>query len=170
LKEGRKYLADPAEIILQEKSLHIPLDGTARPVPVPAGNGEAKNREAVKIPPVQLESKLRALAADPRYEKQLKPNVITLSLGKGTLEYAIKQNEITFPVTLTEPGVHTYRVEVRFDSEKNGPISRISVVSVYVGPGVADQKQSVVTMVPDRSGKMKGMMMLVYPEEFCRPL
>jgi hypothetical protein len=140
LKEGRTYLTEPAEIILQKKSLHMPLTELLARYPFQPERVKPKTREAVKTPPMQLESKLRALAADPRYEKQLRPNVITLSLGKGTLEYAIKQNEITFPVTLTVPGVHTYRVEVRFDSEKNGPISRVSVVSVFVGPGVADQK------------------------------
>ena len=148
LKEGRKYLADPAEIILQEKSLRVPLSELLARYQLPPEMMKAKTRKDTKIPATQLESKLRALAADPRYEKQLRPNVITRSLGKGTLEYASRQNGITFPVTLTEPGVHTYRVEVRFDSEKNGPISRISMVSVYVTPGVADPKQSVVTILP----------------------
>lgn len=118
---------------------------------------ETKHGETAKISTVKPESRLQALAADPRYEKHLKPNVITQSLRKGTLECAITQKKITVPVTLTEPGVHTYRVEVRFDSEKNGPISRVTVLSVYVGVGTPDQKQSVVTMVPVES-KTKGIM------------
>ena len=164
LKEGRKYLADPAEIVLQEKRLHVPLTELLARYPFQPEMVKTKTGKVAKISTVHPESRLKALAADPRYEKQLKPNVITRSLRKGTLECAITQKEITVPVTLTEPGAHTYRVEVRFDSEKNGPISRITVLSVYVGVGTPDQKQSVVTMVPVESGKTKGMMMLVTPK------
>ena len=165
LKEGRRFLAEPADIVLQKKSLREPLTELLARYPFQPALKKAKKGECEKIPgTVQLEPKLRALEADPRFAEQLGLNVITQSLREGTLRCTIDQKGITLPVTLTEPGVHTYRIEVRFDTEKNGPISRVTLVSVYVGPGAADPERSVVTMIPTGSGKTNGLMVIATPK------
>lgn len=52
-----------------------------------------------------LELKLERLSCDPRFRKQLLPVRKTLSLNEGTLDCRINEEEIIFPVALTEPGL-----------------------------------------------------------------
>jgi len=164
LKEARSYLTTPSEIVLQKATLRVPLSEMLaqyqfQPAMVKTTTGTMARISSS----VQLESKIRALETDVRFTGQLKQKVITQSLREGTLECAIEQNAILFPVRLTEPGLHTFRVNIRFDSPKNGPISRVSLVSVYVSPGAADPERSTVTMIPVGSGKTRSFTMLITP-------
>jgi thiol-disulfide isomerase/thioredoxin len=164
LKEENRYLTTPYEVVLQKMSMQVPLAELLAQYPyVPAPMINATGARVRQPARVVLESKIKALSSDPRFMELVRQKVTSHSLRKGSLECNISGNALTFPVALTEPGMHTFRFDVRYISEQNGPISRVVLVSVYVHPGAADPKKSTVARIPFGSGRQKGVMLMVTP-------
>lgn len=68
-------------------------------------------------------------------------------MKKGELDFKITDKTFLVPVVLNQPGLHSFKVSVHGENAAQGPINRTDVVSVIVGPGKADAKQSSVSFV-----------------------
>jgi hypothetical protein len=94
-----------------------------------------------------LRAKIRALATDPRFAKQLTPLRSIRSLEKGDLKYQISNGEFTLPLILEKSGLHSFKISIQCETKENGPICRTDMVTVNVGLGKPDVKSSLVNMM-----------------------
>lgn len=147
LKEAKHVLVQPSEIILEKIALRIPVPELLAQYKVtPYQLREKMRTSGRKYELDPLEMKLEALASDPRMQKQLQPLRKSFSLKEGTLDCEITDEEIILPIRLTEPGLNSFRIAVHFESEKNGPISRVSMAAIHVSPGKAASGKSTVKL------------------------
>ena len=108
--------------------------------------------------------KLKAMAADPTFAPRLRPMRQVQSLRKGTLRPEFGEQAITLHWALDQAGLHTFKVLVEAETPENGPVQRVSMVSVLVHPGAADPKHSVVTPMEAALGGRKGLRFRVTPK------
>ena len=107
--------------------------------------------------------KLEAMAADPAFAPHLKPLRQALSLREGTLKPVIGEPAIVIPYELGQAGLHTFKVMLETETPENGPVQRVSMVSVLVEPGAADPKTSLVVPVEVAMRSQKGLRFRVTP-------
>jgi hypothetical protein len=163
-KVAEQYLVRPVELLLETSTLRVPVAELLARYTVPSRELKViTGISSMKSTPDPLALKLKALSRDPEYREYLLPVRKTVSLKEGNLECRISDNEIILPVTLSEPGLKTYRIAVHFETEENGPISRLTMVSLHVGPGNVDPKRTRVNMVYVSKAKVKGVLLHVTP-------
>jgi hypothetical protein len=119
-------------------------------------------RECVS-PQAQIHEKLRAMEATPRFAELLIPTRKRFSLAKGSLECRISEGEITIPIALQQPGLHSFKLMVECETPENGPICRTDIVSVLVGAGHADPKNTNVTVVDATEKNLTGTLLYLTP-------
>lgn len=164
LKEAEKHLIRAKEIEIETSTLRVPVSELLAQYNVSTHQLE-KRAKAVskKNSPNLLELKLKALSVDPRFREWLLPVRKIFSLEEGTLDCRISDEDIIIPVSLTDPGLNTIRIKVDFETGDNGPISRISMVSVHVGHGKIDPQRSSIKAIPITKEKGKGALIRVTP-------
>jgi hypothetical protein len=69
------------------------------------------------------------------------------ALSKGEMSCSISEKGIVVPVTLKQAGLSSFKIRIQCETEKNGPISRVDMVSICVGPGKANPEQTVVGVI-----------------------
>lgn len=110
-----------------------------------------------------LVHKITAMSADKRFNTLMRPQRENLCMTNGELDCKIDNGNVLMPIELKQPGLHTFKVGVTCESEKNGPITRTVVASVIVGPGKVSTRKSKVAEVPFRLKNRQGVMLLVTP-------
>jgi hypothetical protein len=164
LEKAGRSLVQAKEILLEKTTPRVPVQELLAQFKV--SGYQLKERVKVsagkyKLDP--LESKLKALSTDPRFSKQLQPMRKIFSLREGTLDCRLTEKEIVLPVLLTDPGLNTFRVTVQFDMDDLGPISRVGMASIHVGPGKPDLKRSIVTVIPVLTKQAKSVLIHATP-------
>jgi hypothetical protein len=114
-------------------------------------------------PEAQIHEKLRAMEATPRFAELLIPTRKRFSLAQGSLECKISEGEITIPVPLRQPGLHSFKLMVQCETPESGPICRTDIVSVLVGAGHADPKRTNVTVVDATEKNLTGTVLYLTP-------
>jgi len=107
--------------------------------------------------------KLETMEVDQRFKKMIKPERKQLSFSKEKLKSYLKTEEIHIPIRLTQPGLHTFKVEIQADAPKGGPIQRVDLISVFVVPGHADPKHTQAITKEIAAGKMRGVSVQAIP-------
>ena len=159
--DSRTKFLTPTEIVIEKAVPRIPLADLLSRYKVSAFELRRKAKAYQKDP---LYMKIESLSVDPRYQELLRPERKLCSLRKKEIECEISPERFIVPIALEKPGLHSFKVEVLCESEENGPIHRVDMVTVNVGPGKVDPKQTkVVTMEYAREGRT-GLYFAVTPK------
>lgn len=160
LEEGSQYITKVTDLRLETATLRVPVAemlSQYRPRSEPLGEETKRGR----LDP--LHRKLEALARDPRISNQLEPTIRTLSLRAGNLRCEIERNQILVPVTLNQPGLHTFRICVLAETAESGPLCRLSMASLHVGAGAADPRHTTVSLIPVTTEHTRSLLFDVTP-------
>jgi von Willebrand factor type A domain len=122
------------------------------------------SRKMIAAVEAQIQEKLQAMEKEPRYAELLRPARKKLSLTKGELECKIGEGEITVPVALQQPGLHSFKVTVQCETAESGPICRTDIVSVFVGVGHPDPKMTNVAVVEAAEKSLTGAILYLTPK------
>lgn len=149
LSESKKPVTRVSEIVLETVKPRVPLASLLAEFNVSRYELErtALSRKAITNVGAHIDEKLRAMERDPRYAELLRPVREKLSLAEGELDCQIREGEITVPIALREPGLHSFKVTVHGETPGSGPICRADIVSVFVRVGDADPKRTSVNIV-----------------------
>ena len=104
------------------------------------------------------------MQSDSRFRSLLKPVREVKSLAGDDLRCTIEEVGAVAPIQLNRPGLHTFKVAAFCDVEGNGPVSRIDVVSVMVGPGRPSMKQSSVKDLVIKEKDSRGVLVMITPK------
>jgi hypothetical protein len=147
LTESEEPVLRVNDIVMEEAHLRTPLAELLAQFKVSSYELMQKprvRRGEHRTAPILLLLKLEAMASDRRFSELLTPTRNELSLRKGSLQCKIGEEGLLVPVALEQSGLCSFKVTVHCDTEKNGPISRTDMVSVYVGPGKANPERTSV--------------------------
>jgi hypothetical protein len=164
LAESKKPILRVNEILMEEAHLRIPLADLFAQYKVSSYELMQKanvSRSEHQKDPMLL--KLEAMASDARFAERLKPARNRLSLKTGSLECKATEKEILIPVTLKQSGLHSFKVTVHCETPTSGPISRVDMVTVHVGPGKADPKKTSVSSMEISAKGLTGGLIHVTP-------
>lgn len=163
LLEGKKWLTRLTDLSLEVAHLRTPLAELMSEYRISAleVNRRLGRLTGALKDPIAL--KLEAMALDPSLAQSLQPLRQVLTLRAGKLKPVIGEQSIVIPYLLGQAGLHTFKVRILTESPENGPIERVSMVSVLVEPGAADPKQSQVVPTEIVHGRQKGFLFRVTP-------
>lgn len=164
LEEAGTAVVQPNELLIEKTTLPVPISellAKYKITPYHYMEQLKVTRENCELDP--LEVKLKVLASDPHFQKCLQPIRKKFSLKEGTLNCEITEKDIIIPVLLTAPGLNTFRIISYFETKKNGPIQRVTMVSIHVDLGKANPKRSIVKVIPISKEKMGGALLYVTP-------
>jgi hypothetical protein len=91
--------------------------------------------------------KIESMCSNRRFRGLLKVARTLTSLSKGEISCSISEKGIVVPVTLKQAGLSSFKIKIHYETEKNGPINRVDMVSVCVGPGKANPELTVVSII-----------------------
>lgn len=164
LKGKKPIVIEPKEIILEIKSLPVPLPELLAEYKVSTKELLQKTKIRIKKAPKNpLILKLNAMTSEPQFQKRLRPITNQLSIQEGNLEYNIENEETFIPITLEQPGLHSFKITVRYEDPENGPICRTDMVSIIVGPGKADPEKTKINFMESSTDKLKGKIINITP-------
>jgi peroxiredoxin len=164
MKEAEHHLIHASEIVLEKATPCVPMaELLAQNRVTPYQLSERLKVGVMGNKPNLLELKLSALSRDQRFQERLLPIRKKFSLREGTLKCQITEKEIILPVSLTESGLNTFRIDIQYETKDNGPISRVAMVSVHVDPGKVESTLSNVSLIPVSKEKEKGALIQVTP-------
>jgi cytochrome c biogenesis protein CcmG/thiol:disulfide interchange protein DsbE len=164
IEEAGAIVVQPNELIIEKAILPVPISellAKYKITPYAQLKQIKATRKTFELDP--LEIKLEVLASSPQFQKLLQPVRKKFSLKEGTLNCEITENDIIIPISLTAPGLNTFRVISYFETKKNGPIQRVTMVSIHVEPGKVNPKRSIVKVIPILKDKRKGALVYVTP-------
>lgn len=164
LTELEKPILRPGEILVERAQLREPLPELL--AQYRASSYELLQKASMRICEDKKDpivSKIEAMASDPCFRERLTPSRDLLSLQKGDLECQIGEKEVVVPIALEQPGLHSFKVVIQFETPGSGPICRTDMVSVNVGPGKADSKLTGVTVMEFSKDKLKGALIHITP-------
>lgn len=164
LKKKKPIAIVPKEIVMEMKFLRVPLPELLAEYKVsPYELLQKMKTRTKKGPKNPLILKVKAMASDPHFQKRLIPYTKQLSLQEGDLECKIENEEVIIQVALEQPGLHSFKIKVRYESPENGPIYRTDMVSIIVGPGKADPEQTKINFMEISTDKLKGKIINITP-------
>ncbi|MFX1488923.1 MAG: VWA domain-containing protein, partial [Promethearchaeota archaeon] len=161
-KNKEPILIDPEDITIEIKSLPEPLSKLLAEYKVSIDELVKQSKLTMKKAPKNpLVLKVNAMTSDPQFQKRLIPSTRQISLKKGDLDYKIEEGEVFIPIPLKEPGLHSFKIIVRYESQELGPICRTDMVSIIVGPGKADPEQSIISIEDIKREGLKGKIITI---------
>ncbi len=164
LKGKKPIVVKPKEIILEIKSLPVPLPELLAEYKVSVKELLQKTKTRIKkVPKNPLILKLNAMTSDPQFQKRLMPFTQRLSLQKGDFEFKIENKKTFIPIKLEQPGLHSFKITVRYEDPENGPICRTDMISIIVMPGKADPEQTKINFIEPSTDKLKGKIINITP-------
>jgi len=162
LTESKKPILKVNEILLETAYLRIPLPELLAQYKISIYEllrKEKENIQKTKKNPIIM--KLEAMSSDPLFQNRLKPVRNWHSMSKGEFTCLSEDKEIIIPITLERPGLHSLKVKIHCETPDNGPIRRTDMVTVNVGPGKIDPKQTKVSVMGISREKIKGNLITV---------
>ena len=164
LKKKKPIFIMPKELVIETKFLRVPLPELLAQYKVSPYELLKKSKISTKkVPKNLLILKLKAMTSDPHFQKHLMPYTKQFSLQEGDLECKIEKEEIFIPITLEQPGLHSFKIKARYESPETGPICRTDMVSIIVGPGKADPEQTKTNFMEISTDKLKGKIINITP-------
>ncbi len=164
LNKKKPVFIMPKEIVIETKYFRVPLPELLAQYKVSPFELLKKSKISTKkVPKNLLILKLKAMTSDPHFQKHLIPYTKHLSLLRGDLECKIEKEEIFIPIALEQPGLHSFKIKVRYESPENGPICRTDMISLIVGPGKADPEQTKINFIETSTDKLKGKIINITP-------
>lgn len=166
----------PLRVLLQVSDRPIPklhdirLESASSRLPVAEAISQfafstRNDNDCLKKPAAgRLKEKVTAMQADARIRKLLRPVRKLNSLAGGDLKYTIEDNGAVVPIKLSQPGLHTFKVDAFCEVEGNGPVARIDVVSVMVGPGRPSKEQTVLRDLVVKDKDRSGVLAMLTPK------
>lgn len=152
----QKPILEVQDIKLETSHLRIPLpellarEEVANYVP----NLAPVSAKSASEDPLAL--KIKAISENPVLKDMFQTVRRKFSIMQNSLECKITYDHIVVPVLLQQPGLVSYKVTVNCGNQQTGPIYRTDMISVYVGAGTADPRQSKVSLVSlsDKGGAL----------------
>ncbi|MFC2049636.1 VWA domain-containing protein [Chloroflexota bacterium] len=166
LTELEEPLFQMSDIVMETAQLRVPLAEILAQHKVSSyelQHGQTTGTCSGDADPIGM--KLKAITMHPHFKEILKPMRTRLSLQEGNLECKITEKGTLIPVVLTQPGLISLKVTTRCETPQNGPVSRTDLISVHVGPGKADPKQTTSSFIEMKKAKGQlGAMVRVVPK------
>jgi hypothetical protein len=119
------------EVVLEASHLAQPLEQLVGKFELPLRKPASKLHTTARTQDPVFQ-KLQAMQLDPKWRKQLEVVRTRYSLSQGNLECKQSGKELVVQFPLKQTGLNSFKVLIRYETEKEGPIYRIEYISVHV--------------------------------------
>lgn len=165
LAEAKKPITRVTEIVMETAEPRIPMAELLAQYKISRYELQKAmcGKRELASPQALIHEKLRAMEETSRFARHLIPTRKLLSLTQGSLECKISEGEITIPVSLHKPGLHSFKITVHCETSESGPVCRTDIVSLLVGAGHVDQKMTNVAVVVVAEKSSTGTLLYLTP-------